>query len=53
MGVGALDIALVGFVLLALLVAQFLLLLYLSQRLARTLPLAVVPEGADSPDAGS
>jgi len=52
MGVGALDIALVGFVLLALLVAQFLLLLYLSQRLARTLPSPVVPEGADSPDAG-
>jgi len=51
-GVGALGVALVGFVLLALLVAQFLLLLYLSQRLARTLPSPVVPEGADSPDAG-
>ncbi len=52
MGVGALDVALVGFVLLAVLVAQFLLLLYLSQRLARTLPSPVVPEGAGSPDAG-
>ncbi len=51
-GVGALGVALVGFVLLALLVAQFLLLLYLSQRLARTLPSPVVPEGAGSPDAG-
>lgn len=51
-GVGALGVALVAFVLVALLVAQFLLLLYLCHRLARTLPSPVVPERSDSPEAG-
>ena len=35
---GALGVALIGLVLLALVVAQFVLLIYLSRRLARSLP---------------